>query len=242
MVHIGSMGSYSRFSRHSHNWDTGMNRNLIKAGTSFHLAVDSRVASLPGSPSEGDAVMLTGDGSINVFLEGEWYTMSPTIGVSCYVSSEECVYLYVPGISTPEWQLFYDLNADHPAIERNLSFFQPGLVRPSATMFHFIPTMEFKLPAGAPNSFATLDVAPSGGNLVLTITATSSGGTGTVTFADGSTTGVFSIPSDIVVLPADFETMYSTPQELTITTPASTYNAEGLSLSLKGEIRAIDEG
>src|SRR5690606_30045616 len=123
------------------------------------------------------------------------------IGTLAFVESEEKFYIYGVGST---WEMVFDLNHVSRPIERNLSFYQPGNVRPNSVLFNYIPTMEFKIPSGAPHSFATLEVPPTGGSLLLGISSVAGGGT--ISFAAGSTVGVFSIASDIVFLPADFET------------------------------------
>lgn len=235
MADIGPINSYQMFEPQSHNWAGGMNANMLKAATSLHLSVKSIVGALPGSPDPNDTYILNTNRTINVFVNGDWQTISPVVGTLAFVQDEAAFYLY--DLSLAWFKVFSLGDPITSPVERNLSFFAPGLVRPNNLLFHYIPTMEFTLPASAPNSFATLEVPPSGGDLVLTISALL--GSGTITFEDGETDGVFSVPSNIIVLPADFEELYSQPQVLRIDSSA-TFGAEGLSVSLKGQIRAID--
>lgn len=235
MADLGPINNYNLFEALSHNWAGGMNANMLKAATTLHLSVKGIVSELPPSPAPNDTYILSGTRAINVFANGTWNTIAPVAGTLAFVEDDEAFYLYDVSLV---WMKVFSL--DEPItspVERNLSFFAPGLVRPNNLLFHYIPTMEFVLPAGAPNSFATLEVPPSGGDLVLTITALL--GSGTITFEDGETDGVFSVPNDITVLPADFEELYSQPQVLRIYSSGN-HGAEGLSVSLKGQIRAID--
>lgn len=234
MADLGAINNYHGFSPRSHNWAVGMNSNMLKAAATMHLSVKDIVAVLPAQPVANDTYILTDTNQINVYADGAWQTIVPVPGVLAFVEDEESFYLFNVASA---WEKVFDLNAVSDPIERNLSFYAPGLVRPNSVVFHYIPTMEFKLPAGAPHSYATLEKAPSGGNLVVGIS--SLGGNGTITFADGSTDGVFNVAGDLVFLPADFESMFSTPQQVRMTV-GSNYGAEGLSVSLKGEIRAID--
>ncbi|MFC3724413.1 hypothetical protein [Neoaquamicrobium sediminum] len=207
-----------------------MNHNFTKLSMLLHPSVTALVTNLPASAGENECFIETSTGRIGMWSNGEWWTVDPKIGVLAYVAGLDQYWQFSPD---EEWVLAFDLNADFAPIERNLSFYAPGLVRPNAPLFAYVPTMEFTLPAGAPGSHAVLDVAPAGGNLILTFAG------GTITFLDGQTEGTFSVASDYVIHPAETEGMYAQPTVLTITS-GSTFNAQGLSVSLRGKIRAID--
>lgn len=229
MPHLGSM-VFSQFTRYSHNWDAGMNGNFVKLSMLLHPSVKNLVTNFPATAAENQGLIETSTGRIGMFSNGQWWTVAPKIGALVYVEDLDQYWQFNP---YNQWSMAIDLNAVYAPIERNLSFYAPGLVRPNSTLFTYIPTMEFTLPAGAPGSHATLAEPPIGGDLVILM------GGSTIVFPEGQVVGTFNVPSEMVIHPSETEGMYAQPSILTIRT-TQTRNAEGLSLSLRGKIRAID--
>lgn len=244
-VSLGAINSYSTFSPTSHNWAEAMNHNLIKAAHSLHPSVKARVSSYPGSPSAGDCYLNTTNNVIGVYTAKhkangsdpdvyDWHEIGVAIGTLLYVENERKFIVYT-NFST--WETAWDLDDTHPSMERSLTAFVPGFVAPGGRVINYVPSIEFAIPAGAPGSKAHLEEPPVGGNLVLSMTG------GSITFANGSTTGVFNVPSETVIRPSEFESMYSQPGTFQVTVAGgNTYDAKGLSVSIKGYLRSIHVG
>ena len=72
-------------------WKPGMDSNLRLLSAVTQLQVFSRVASEPGSPSEGDVYILTAGGNINkvaVYDNGEWVYLTPRQGWLAWIADE----------------------------------------------------------------------------------------------------------------------------------------------------------
>lgn len=235
MANLGGFSFQSSFSRHG--WGDDMSRNFLKMATLFHPAVISRSTPLPTSAVDGATYIDPTTGFINVWFNGEWNTISPKEGVLIYVADEQA---YVHFSHNGEWVTAIDLNAVQPPVPRSLNVYVPGRIRPDAPVYRYVAAMEFTLPAGAPGSSARLDIAPVGANVTFNVTGGS--GSGTITFADGSTVGAFDIPSEIVTLPSETQGEFAGAQAFTITAPSELHGAEGLTISLRGQVRPLHAG
>lgn len=242
---IGSSSSYERFPKLSNNWGRKMNEQLVRIATCMHGAVLSMTTPLPASPAVNDTYINPADGKIYVWVDeftdgattepAQWYVITPAMGLLMYVSDEQKFYVRD---QYEAWQFVWDLGASHRAVEKELTFYNPYLIRKNAVIFLYCAGTEFTLPAGAPGSGASLDVAATA-DLTFDIQHNGSP-VGTVSFAAGSLSGVVTVPSTVVVHPAIEENMYVQAHTLQIVSRAETYAAEGLSISLKGSIRSID--
>lgn len=239
----------TRIGRYSNDYTRALNNNLIKMAMGFRTGVKSKTTTLPDTAVDGDMYIDPANGFISMWLDtfddnvpspapnpSGFYQIVPTFGMTAIVQDEEKMYVFG---ESGTWELLFDMAAPHVGVEREIALYAPGLLRPNnAIVYQYVAGMEFTIEAGAPNSGAHLDVAPSS-NISIAITA-STGSVGTLTFASGSQAGVFNIPSEVIVQPAAFENMYVQAHVLTFTGPASWAGAEGLSFTLRGKIRAID--
>lgn len=243
---IGTPAAWTQISKGSHNWAFKMNEQIIKYGALIQGAAKSRTDALPGSGSPGDVYIHPTNDRIYVWVEeyndgetvhpAEWYYITPTTGVLMLVIDENKWYCYT---HIGEWQMVWDPALSHRAIKCERSFYAPYLIRPSKTIFSYVSTQEFVIPAGAAGSGAFCEVAPTGGSVTYNLVHQGSS-QGTIVFAAGSTDGVVTVPSDIIVLPAVMENMYTQARVLTVVSPANTRGMEGLNVTLQGKIRSID--
>jgi hypothetical protein len=236
-----------RFQRRSHSWGHEMNFNMIRMSMTMGPSVESRVTALPGSAAEGTMYIDPATKKLCMWIEAfddeegpplpaDWYSLTPLLGQTVLVKDEYKYYLYN---WMNDWELAIDLGATHMGIEREFSWYAPGLMRPNATLFYYIAGIEFTIEMDAPNSGANLEVGPVGGSLVLNILHQGVG-VGTITFTSGSTEGVIDFPAERIVQPAHIENQYVRANALSVTSPADTRQAQGLSVTLRGEIRPID--
>jgi hypothetical protein len=106
----------------------------------------------------------------------------------------------------------------------------PGTPPTLQVMVYFQAIRPFTI--GLPNttpepeaqSLASCQAAPTGGAVVLTV-ARNGTGIGTVTFANGSNTGVVAIPSPVTFAAGD---------ELTVTTPAQIFAIANIAITFAG--------
>lgn len=76
----------------SSGWKPGMDLNLLKLSVLTQLTVLGRVASVPGSPTEGMVYIVTAGaeaGNIAVYDEGEWVYIEPSAGWQAYDQETE---------------------------------------------------------------------------------------------------------------------------------------------------------
>lgn len=243
---IGRAVSWNQIAKRSNGWGVKMNEQIIKFSVLMQGAAESRTDALPGSPADWDVYIHPTDDKIYVrapaFNDGdndhaaEWYTITPSVGLVMLVKDENKWYVYN---NMSEWQMLWDPALSHRAIQREFSFYAPYRIRPNTIIFGYVATQEFTLEATPSGSGAFCEVAPTGGAVVFTIAA---GGTtaGTITFADGATDGVVSIPVETVVLPTILENKYTSAKILTVRSPADTRGMQGLNCTLPGKIRSID--
>lgn len=248
MKFIGAANVFPTFNKQSHGWSEGMNQNLVKMAMLLHASCDGMVGALPGSPDVNDTYIYTADKSIYVWVDAvvdptagindpaQWYVVTPVVGLTMMVADQEKYFTYtIDGVWTEVW----DMNATHRSLARPIAFDVPYRLRSGAKLFEYVAGMEFTIPAGAPGSGAFLDVAPTGGDLVLTIQHNSST-VGTITFDEGETEGVVDIPDEVVVYNSVMENEWMRAHNLTVLSPANTRLAEGLGVTFLGKIRAID--
>lgn len=235
----------TRFAMGSHAWGRSMNVNAIRTSMLLQPAVLSRVASLPGSPAINDRYLNTTTNRlcmwIDSFYDGtatepaQWVELMPTVGMLIFVEDEEKFYVWR---QENEWQVAIDLNEVHQAVEREFAFYAPGKIRPSNPVFYYIAGMELTLESGAPGSHALLDVAPSGG-LTFPIYHNNTQ-IGSVNFGSGATEGSVSISGERVIYDAWSESQQVRAHSLRVDAPADLKGAQGLSVTLRGKIRAMD--
>lgn len=93
-------GLYHSWGFGEHNWNTGMDANLLRLGRfGFHLSAKSRVSEPPLSPADGDTYIVASgvndwaglDGRVMVWdaSGSTWVDAVPRIGWVCYVEDEE---------------------------------------------------------------------------------------------------------------------------------------------------------
>lgn len=244
---IGSTSTFRTFAKRSHNWAEPMNEQIIRTATTLQASCKSKTTALPTSGVEGDIYINPSDGKINVWVDArpldlvgtmapaEWYVLAPAPGFLIFVEDELTFCVYTGGA----WVEVWDLNNTHRVVEREMTFHVPYRIREDAVLFQYCAGTEFTIPAGAAGSGASLDVAPSA-PISFSIRRNNST-IGTISFASGSTTGVVSVPSQVVVHPVAEENMYVQANTLSVVSPVSVAGAEGLSVSIKGMIRSIDQ-
>lgn len=236
-----------RFQAQSHTWGRKMNLNMIKMSMLTGPAAESMTTSLPGSAAEGTVYIDPATKKLCMYVSGfddddgapmpaDWYSLQPNIGQMCLVKDQNKVYLFNWAL---DWELAIDLGATHRGVEVERAWYAPGLMRPSATLFYYVAGLEFTIEAGAPNSGATLEVGPVGGSLVLPIRHQGLE-VGTITFTSGSLEGTIDFPSERVIQPSHTENQYVRANALSVTSPSNIRQASGLSVTLRGKIRAID--
>lgn len=228
--------TFLRFPARSHGWAEGMNNNAVKASALLQPAVLSRTTPLPVTASDGDCYIDPATNRICLWVAGEWYQISPRTGAWVYVKDAN---EYAHFNDANQWVTALDLDGPHAPIERTLAFYNPGLIRPNSLLFNYVAGMEFTIPQDAPGTGGTLEVPPSGGSVVFPI-YTRSGNSGHITFGDGSTVGTVTFPNEVVVHPTEVENEYTPADHIHIRSPADLFGAEGLSLTIRGKIRAID--
>lgn len=76
------------------NWKDAMDRNLLTLSVVVQGVVDSMVASLPGSPSDGDVHVLTTTGNIHVRDAGAWVELVVGEGWRIYDLATETTYRF----------------------------------------------------------------------------------------------------------------------------------------------------
>ena len=243
----GATNTFQTFVKQSHAWGDLMNVQLIRTAVSLHPSVISRTGAVPGSASEGDAYLNTSDNKIYVWVDAyatdgggtiepaDWWTFTPSNGYLVYVADEQSYYVADGGA----WIFVLAVGAAHREVQRELTFYNPYRLRKNSVLFYYTAGTEFTIPAGAPGSGASLEVAPTG-VMVFTILHNATP-IGTITFAAASTTGVVSIASEVVVHASIDENEFTAAHSVSIVSPADTYTAEGLTVSIKGKIRSIDQ-
>ncbi len=253
-TYLGELNKLQKSSARNNKWARRANVNFMKIGVAMNLSCISKVTPLPvyerveDEPPEGTTYVNPDNQRLYVWTEawddGEgdpfpkgWAVFQPSYGNIMFVEDEETLCIFSK--STEAWEVLVDLNEQHVATPRELSFFAPGIVRPKSIIFHYVAGMEFTLPAGAPDSGASLQTAPSSdiefqilkGNTVI----------GGIYFGAGSTAGVVSVPDETVINPAlPEETQYVRANVLQVRSPDSVAGAMGLDVTLRGKIRAID--
>jgi hypothetical protein len=245
-INIGPMAALNRMGVRSNDWARQGNTNWIKMAAMFNPSVVSKTSALPESAPEGTLYIDPADKQVCMWVDAfddgtpgtaGWYAMGPNVGAFVYVEDQNAMYAWDKNVS--DWKLLVDFDAPHQYVRREFSFYVPGLVRPSATIFSYVAGMEFTLEAGAPDSGANCEIAPTS---AVTFNIVKSGATiGTIAFAAGSTSGVISVPSEIVINPAlPGENQYVYANVLRIYSPGNVYGMNGLNVTLRGKIRAID--
>lgn len=236
MTSIGNT-TFQRFPARSHNWATGMNNNMIKASALLPRSAKSRTTPLPASAADGDCYIVPETNVIAIWYSDQWWTITPSAGMWFYIEDANEFAL----MKSPQegWITAIDLDDVPPPIERTLSFYAPGIMRRYTTLFNYVCAMEFTIPANAEGSFAKLDVPPVGGDVVFTMQT--SKGAGQITFLEGETEGTFTLPNELVLHAVLNETLYARADTLTVRTGVNLFGAEGLSVSIRGKIRAMDE-
>lgn len=224
--------NFNQFTAGSHDWATGMNYNLLKAATLMKGAAISATTALPGSAAQMATYIDPATGLINVMFGGAWNTITPSDRLLFFVIDENQFRQWSDDNNS--WLTLP--NSLPGAVPRELGFYAPGLVRNNAVLFRYICGQEITLPAGLAGSVARLEEA-NDVDLVLDMNG------GTITFLAGSTVGVFSFPSEVVLQPTLVESQYSTASVLTISSrDVGTILAKGLQITLRGAVRPIAEG
>lgn len=224
------------FSVRSHGWGDDMNVNLLKLATLMHPSVVSRTQPLPPAADDNTARIDPETGLINVWLLGQWNTITPAEGAWVHVRDANTLDHFDAALG---WRVGIDLNAAPGPTPRTLAFYAPEAIRPNTTVFAYACGQEFTLQAGAPGSSATLEVAPA---QAITVSIRAPAEIGTITFAAGAVDGIFAVPAQTTLLPVQAESQYSHASRLTIASPADLHGARGLSITLRGVVRPPQEG
>lgn len=242
----GATSTFLTFPKRSHGWGDRMNVQLIRTAVSLHPSVKSKVTALPGGAAEGDAYISPVDGKIHVWVDAyaidnigtiepaDWWAFTPSTGYLVYVEDEQSFYIWAGA-----WIFCWQVGAAHREVQRELTFYNPYRIRKSSTIFYYVAGTEFTIPAGAAGSGASLEIASS---VAIVFSIQHNGATvGTISFDAASTSGVVTIASEVVVHPSIDENEFTPAHSLRIVSPAETYEAEGLAVSIKGMIRSIDQ-
>lgn len=242
MRHLGGV-SFSRFLLRSHSWGRGMNDNLTKMAILLKGGVLSMTTPIPETgaindsyidPASGDIVMRVAafDDGETSFAE-DWVAITPDIGVHIYVADQQKFYVCN---WHRDWEETVDLADSLPSVPRELSFYVPGAIRPSAIIFQYVAGIDIVFPNDNEHSGAVLDVAPSE---PITFNINTSGGAGTITFAASSTDGVVDFASETEVYASLMDGATVTPNMLTISSPSDLKGAQGLTVTLRGVIEGV---
>ncbi|MDQ0317730.1 hypothetical protein [Amorphus orientalis] len=213
-----------------HGWEEMMTENLVKMSQTLNPRASSKTTALPAIGQEDEAYIIPDTNQLAFWTMDDWHIMPIPTGVLVFVEDEQAYFRWNPLVS--DWTLAFPLNYSLPDIPKTLSFYAPGYIRPNATIFNYVTAEEFTLRAGAPGSHARLRVPPVGGSIVLT------GNNGlTITFASGSTEGVFSQPEDAVYRFFEGpEGPFAQTDTFTLRS-GETYDAMDLSVTLAGVAR-----
>lgn len=248
-LNIGGSNTWSYIPKFSHSWGQKYNQQMVKLALMLHGSVKGIVSTLPGSPAVNDAYILSTNRKLYVWVDAisdpneepaiddpaQWYEINPTIGDRFYVEDEGKMYVLN---SVPAWVEFWNPAASHRAIQRELTFFVPADVRPSAVIASYVASTELAFPAGAAGSGAYCQTAPSASTTFSL--RKNNVEFGTIAFASGSNDGVVTIASDTVILPAINDGLFTVANQVTIVSPSTVNGMQDLSVSLRGEIRSID--
>lgn len=231
MADLGEI-DFLTFPPRSHDWATGMSYNLLKASTIMRCAALSATTPLPLIASANDIYINPDDGRINVWLGTGFHQITPSDMFPVFIVDENQFRQWREDDS--EWVVLPNELAG--PVPRDLSFYAPSYLRPNTQIFRYICGQEFTLPAGAIGSVARLETANS-----FDITMDMTGGT--LSFAAGSTVGVFNIPSDVILQPTLVESEFSTAGAFGIRTrDTGLLDCMGLHVTIRGSIRPIAEG
>ncbi len=224
------------FGARSSGWADRMNKNLIRATVLFNASVKAIVSAEPANPGLNDNYLLSTTNQIISWVKPgadaapEWAYVRPKLFTLVYVQNEGRFYQLAEG----GWTVALDPSAIPPTFQRELSLYAPGYIRPSSTVFLYVPAIEFTVPAGAPGSSAHLEVAAPQ-NIEFAVSGAYGGGT--ITFAAGSTSGVFNFPDGLSVFPleAGVEGPFLMAHSMVIRAPQDTFDIQGLSITLLGQ-------
>lgn len=251
---LGELGKLSKIAARNNNWTRRANVNFMKMGAAMNLSALSLSTPIPvyptveDEPDEGTTYIHPDTKQLYVWTEEfadntedpfpkGWAVFTPTYGNVCFVEDDQTLRIY--SRATQSWDVLVDLNAVHQPVERELSCFIPGILRPNAVIWAYVAGMELALAPGLPGAGAGLQIAPSAG-VQFTLQKANTV-VGTISFAAGSTTGVIDFPNEIIIHPAlPEENLYVRANLFQIRSPLSTAGAQGLDFTLRGKLRGID--
>lgn len=78
-------------------WGSGMNENLILTAFLHNRRLDNILADgsmLPTSPVDGSAYFVNSDKNVYIRAEGQWYNISPPVGMTFIKKTDESVVKY----------------------------------------------------------------------------------------------------------------------------------------------------
>lgn len=234
IIDLGSV-TFSPISARSHAWENTANKQFITASVLTRGSAISRTVPVPATASDGDTYISPSDDKVWTWFGGDWYTITPNIGMHLWVADANELALFD---ETSSWVTMVDLPHPDKAIPRELSFYAPGFIRDNqADIFRYAASMEFTVAVNAPGSSAFLEVAPSS-DITFTMKRAFSP-VGTFTFLAGSTVASFNVPVQFSVMPTAVETTYSQAQEFFIEGPVAAFDCQGLSVTISGFERAL---
>lgn len=227
IIDIGTFDLATSIPAGSNDWKQAMDWNLIKMSTLQQLSVASRSTPIPETAANGTVLIDPASHYLYAHYNGDWYVMAPRNGGWAWVQDEKAFVTY--SVAAQDWIVVFDLDAPPVPLPRTLAFYNPGKVYPSAQLFRYMSAIEFVVPVGAPGSLAKLDVAPSA-PIVFTARGDSISDF-TISFAANSTVGVVSAPNGAMIYEGfTFDIM----------SPSNVYGAEGLAVSLAGQVVLVD--
>jgi hypothetical protein len=110
-------------------WGTGLNNNLITYAFFLNTRFDgtiSTTASLPASPSEGQAYFVTTENTFYFRAEGAWYSTVPPVGKTFILKGTEAVYKFTGGSLVLDTKSISDVAGLQTALDSKLDDSQRG--------------------------------------------------------------------------------------------------------------------
>lgn len=214
---LPGLGLYGFWTPGSDGWDAQMDGNLRQLSALTQLSVLDRVASVPGSPSDGDIYLMTSGGNANDIAlrdNGAWVYLTPQEGWKCYVRDEDTIYIWTGSA----WALLSTVLALATLTDiqsADIGTFCAGLPEAGETLLGYTFNRALDLPTSltGSNFYAK---TPATANQSFSLTKNGSS-IGSVNFALSSNTATITFASPVSFAAADrFEVIGPNPQDATL--------------------------